>query len=152
MNMITVLWCRFQQSLGTFTILFVETSSETGLIRHLSDYVFRVRSFGNTKAVRIIFFSKSSKFKLDFRNAAKNLEKFFSFSDNWISIGILKLSLLRTGYFSSVANVLTSSPKIWHVNKRDFFQLNWLGSDRWIWKWCCDADFNSAWARLPYCL
>ena len=32
----------------------------------------------------------------------------------------LKLSLLGTGYFSWAANVLTSSPKIWHVNKRDF--------------------------------
>ena len=28
--------------------------------------------------------------------------------------------LLRTGYFSSTANVLTSCPKIWDVNKREF--------------------------------
>ena len=33
----------------------------------------------------------------------------------------VKLSLLGTGYFSSAADVLTSSPKIWHVNNRDFF-------------------------------
>ena len=121
MNMIKVLWCRFQQCLGTFTILLVEASSETGLFRHLSDYVFGVR-------------------------------KIFSFWDNCIWIGIVKLSLLRTGYFSSAANVLTTTPKSGHVKNRDFFQLNWLGSDQWIGKMCCDVDFNSASTSLPCCL
>ena len=79
------------------------------------------------------FFSKCSKSNFDFKNAAKNFEIFFCFLDNWIWIGTVKLFLWRTRYFSSAANVLTSSPKIWHVNKRDFFQLNFLGSDRWIW-------------------
>ena len=37
---------------------------------------------------------------------------------------LLKLSLLRTGYFSSPANALTSTPNISHVNKRDFFEHN----------------------------
>ena len=60
--------------------------------------------------------------------------------------------LLRTGYFSSAANVLRSSPKIFYVNKRDFFQLNCLGSDQWISQRCCDADFNRASERLPCCL
>ena len=64
----------------------------------------------------------------------------------------MKLSLWRTRYFSSGANVLTTSPKIWHVNKRDFFQLNFLGSERWISSRCCNVDFNSAWPRLPCCL
>ena len=79
------------------------------------------------------FYSKFIKFNLAFKNGAKSWEKVFCLWDNCIWIGIVKLSLLRTGYFSSAANVLTSSPKIWHVNKRDFFQLNWLGSDQWIW-------------------
>ena len=79
------------------------------------------------------FFSTRSKFKLLFRKAAKNWEKVFCFRENYIWIGIVKLSLLRTGYFSSPGNVLTSSPQILHVNKRDFFQLNWFGSDEWIW-------------------
>ena len=39
-----------------------------------------------------------------------------------------KLSLLTRGYFSSSANVLTSSPKISHVNKNDFFEHNLLVS------------------------
>ena len=79
------------------------------------------------------FDSKCLKFNVDFKNAAKNWEKVFCFWDNCIWIGIVKLSLWRTRYFSSAANVLRSSPKILHVNKRDLFQLTWLGSDWWIW-------------------
>ena len=79
------------------------------------------------------FFSKYLKFNLDFENPLKNWGKVFCFRDNCVWIGILKLSLLRTGYLSSTANVLTSSPKIYHVNNRDVFQLNWLGIDQWIW-------------------
>ena len=76
-------------------------------------------------------FSKCLKFNLDLKNAAKNSEKYFCFWDNCLWIGIVKLSLLRTGYFSQAANVSTSSPNILHVNKTNFFQLNWLGSGQW---------------------
>ena len=72
--------------------------------------------------------------------------------ENSIWIGIVKLSLLRMGYFSPAANVLTGSPKIWHVENRDIFKLNLLANDQWIWQKYCDADFNSALARLPCCL
>ena len=79
------------------------------------------------------FRSKSLKFNLDFERAAKNWEKVFCFWDNCIWIGIVKLSLLRTGYFSSAANVLSTSPKTWPVNRRDLSKLKFLGSDQWIW-------------------
>ena len=36
-------------------------------------------------------------------------------------------------YLSSAVNVLTNSLKIFHVTKRDPFQLNYLDSDQWIW-------------------
>ena len=147
-----MLWCRFQICFSIFTILVVEESSQTGLFKHLSDYVFGVHKFRKTKSIRVIFFSRCLKFDLDFKNAAKNCEKFFWFSDIFIWIGIFKLFLLRTRYFSSAASVLTSTPKISHVNKRDFFQLNWLDSDQWIWSRCYDLDFESAWERLPCCL
>ena len=78
-------------------------------------------------------FWKGLKFNLDFKNEARNSEKVFCFWENSFWIGIVKLSLFRTGYFSSLANVLTSSPKIWHVNKRHFFVHNFLTSDKWIW-------------------
>ena len=131
--MIKVLRCRFQQCLCTFTMSVVEGSSETGLCRHLSDKVFGVRNFRNKKSMRVIFFSKSLKFTVGFKNLAKNWEKCFCFWDNCIWIGIVKLSLLRKGFLSPAANVLRSSPKIWHVKNRDFFQFNWLGSDQSIW-------------------
>ena len=98
------------------------------------------------------FVWKWSKFNLGFKNAAKSWEKFFCFWDNCIWIGVVRLSLLRTGYLLSAANVLRSSPKIWHLNKRDFFEQIFLVSDQWIWWSFCDGDLNSDWARLPYCL
>ena len=97
------------------------------------------------------FFSEWSKFNLDFINAGKNWENLFCFWDNCIWIAIVRLSLLRTGYFSSAAKVLTSSPMIWHVNKKEFLEYNFPASDQWIWSGCCDAGFNSVWARLPCC-
>ena len=36
----------------------------------------------------------------------------------------LKLSPLKREYLSSTANVLTNSPKIFHITKTEFFQIN----------------------------
>ena len=58
------------------------------------------------------FFFEYSKIFIDFKNSAKNSAKFFCFWDNCIWIGIVKLSLLRRGYFSLPANVLRSSHKM----------------------------------------
>ena len=139
MNMIKVLWWRFQLCLGTFTILLGEASSQMGLFRHLSDYALRVRNLENTKSMRVILFPNYLKFKLYFKNAGNNWKTVFCFWDNYIWIPMLKSSLfrtgyissatnslshLRTGYFWSAANVLTRCPKIWHVNKRDLLKLN----------------------------
>ena len=133
MNVINVLWCRIQQSLSTFTILLLKASSETELFRHLSEYLFRVRNFEKKKSMRVIIWFKMFKIGFRFQKRGEKLEKVFCFWDNCIWIVIVKFSLLKTGYFSSVGNVLTTSHKILQVNKRDFFQLNFLGSDRWIW-------------------
>ena len=59
-------------------MLLVKGFSQTGLFRHLSDYVFRVGNFKITKPMRASVLSKGSKFHLDFENAAKNREKFVS--------------------------------------------------------------------------
>ena len=134
MNLIKVLRCRFQHCLDTFTMLLVEGFSQTGLFRHLSDHDSGVRNIGYTKSVRVVFFFwQYLKLIADFKNLAKNSENIFCFWDNCIWIGIVKLSLLRTGYFSSAANVLPSSPRMWSLKNRDFFQLNWIGSDQSIW-------------------
>ena len=49
----------------------------------------------------------------------------------------------------SAVNVLTKSPKIWHITKREFLQLNCVHSDQEIWQWCCCWDINSVSASLP---
>ena len=54
----------------------------------------------------------------------KNSEKYFYFWDNYIWIGCVELSLLRTEYLSSVVNVLTNSLKILYITYRDSLQLN----------------------------
>ena len=58
----------------------------------------------------------------------QKIQNFF-FVDTSIWVGIVKLSLRRTRCFSSAANVLTSSPKILLVNKRDFLERNFGASD-----------------------
>ena len=77
MNMLKGLRLRFLQCFGTFTMLLVDGSSDTGLFRHLSDHVFGGLNFGNTKSMRVIFFPKYLKFILDFKNEAKKREKVF---------------------------------------------------------------------------
>ena len=60
--------------------------------------VFGVHNSENTSAMRVIFIWKSSKFYLHFQNEEKNSEKAFSFRDNCIWIGWVKLSVLRREY------------------------------------------------------
>ena len=97
MIMVKVLWSRFQQFFRKFTRFLVEASSETRLFRHLSDYDFGVRNLENRKCMRVIFFSKYLEFNLDFKNAAKNPEKYFCFWDNCIWILSLSFLLIFTG-------------------------------------------------------
>ena len=78
------------------------------------------------------FFVKMSKITFTFQNFSKKLTKILRFWDNCIWIRIVKFSLLRTGYFSSAANVLTSSLRMWPLKNRYFFGFNWLRSDQWI--------------------
>ena len=120
MTLIKVTRCRFEQCLFTFTMPLLKGSSETGPLRHLSNHVFGVRNFGNRKSMKVIFFFKTSKISDRFQKWTKNWEKVFCFWDNCIWIVIVNLFLWTTRYISSAANVLRSSPKIWHVNKRNF--------------------------------
>ena len=65
-----------------------------------------------------------------FKNSDKNSAKFFCFWYICIWIAIVNLSLLRTRSLSLAAYMLGNSRKIWHIIKRDFFQLNSLNSDQ----------------------
>ena len=100
LNMIKVMWCRFEQCSGRFTMLLVEVTSETTLFRHLSDYVCAVRNFERTKCMRVIFSFKMFKIWSRFQKCSKNWEKKKScFWYICIWHGIVKLSPLRTGNF-----------------------------------------------------
>ena len=113
---------------------------------------FGVGNFGNTEAMRVIFFWKCSKFNGDLENAAKKQEKIFCFWDKWIWIVCIELSLLRREYLSSAVNVLTKSLKTLDVTNIDVFQGIYFHSDQWIWQRSCRWDWISVAARLPCCL
>ena len=93
MNMIKVMSCKFEQCLGTFTMLLVEESSETLLCRHLSNHVFGVRNFGNTKAMRAIFLFERFKISARFKRSSKKLRKTF-FSPEIIASELVSLNCL----------------------------------------------------------
>ena len=66
-NMIKALSCRFGQCLGPFKVLTVKACSKTGFVRHLIHHVFH-RYISDASH---LFFSKYSKFDINFRNAEK---------------------------------------------------------------------------------
>ena len=80
--------------------------------------------------------------------AKRNPENFFHFWDNWIWKCSYKVSLLRRKYLSSVVNGLANSPKVLHIIKTDFCELNCLYRDQPILERCCRSDFNTVSARL----
>ena len=69
------------------TMLLVEGSSKTGFFRHLSNHVSEANNFGN------FFFSKRSKFEINFKNPAKKGEKKF-FVSQIIASELLSLNCL----------------------------------------------------------
>ena len=77
--MIKVPSFRFQMRFGPFTMLIVDRSSETELLRHLSKRVFRVCKFKNTSAMRVAFFKKMFKFECKFPKRQEKGRKYFFF-------------------------------------------------------------------------
>ena len=71
-----------------------ETSSETGVFRHLSKHVFRAQEFRKYRIYEGHLFTKCSKFNADSKNAEKNSKKMFCFWDKCIWIVFIHLSLL----------------------------------------------------------
>ena len=110
-----------------------------------------MRNLGNKSAMKVVFFLQMFKISCTFRKSKKKFRKAFCFWDNCVRIGCVKLCLLRREYWSSAVNVLTNTYKALHLIKTDFFRLNYLQSDHWIWQRCCGSDHNSVWTRLPCC-
>ena len=127
--MIKLLSCRSQQCLGPFTLLLFEGSSETRLFRQLSNHVFCSSKFSKYISYEGHLFFKMFKFSSRFLKCRKKCGKFFCFLDKFIWIGSVKLTVFRTEFLSSVMNVLTNSPKVLLISKRDFSKLKFLHSD-----------------------
>ena len=81
MNMINVMSYGYEKCLDRFAILLVESSSETGHFRHLSDYVFGVRNSENRKAMRVIFFFQTFKISARVQESSRKIEKKFFLSE-----------------------------------------------------------------------
>ena len=100
---------------------------------------FAVRNSRNTSVVRVIFFfSKSSKFDVNFRNEAK-IQKNFFYWEMCIWIDCDRFSLLQREYLWSAVNMLTNSPKSSDIK---------ISSSICLWSKCCCADFSGVWVPL----
>ena len=108
----------FYFSKGPLKLDFLET--------YLTTY-FGIRQFKSTSAMRVIYFLKMFKIESKLRKCKKKKEKsgyIFGFWENGISKRSNKFPLVRREYMSLAVNGLTKSPKIMHIIKRNFFQLN----------------------------
>ena len=149
MNMIKVIASRFGLCLGTFTMLLLEGSSETKLFRHLCDYVFGVRNFGNKKVIRVIFFFKTFRISARFEKCSKKLWKSFLFLRqlhlNWYRYLV---SFHNTTLFISSQRANKQSQDLACQKERLFpTQLTWQWSMNMIkTRWCrsepCSGTFT----------
>ena len=131
--------CRFQHCLGPVNI----ECSKPGPFRNSSNHVFQ--KYLSYEAHFFNFFSKYSKFNIDFKNAIAIPKKDFEFLDNciWTSCG--NFSLLWRQNFLSPVNLLTKGPNFSDLTKRDVFQLSLSQIDRNISKYSkFHVDFKNA--------
>ena len=78
-------------------------------------------NFGNTWAIRVIFFFKRSKIWCRFPKWKKNSTKWFNFSDNCIWTRSFKFEILPRKYLSSPVNVSTKSYKFSNITSNRSF-------------------------------
>ena len=129
-NMLKMLPFRIEQCLSQLPCCLLKGPLKWDFLGIYLTTFLRVRSFGNTSAMRVIFFLKVFKIFFAFQKGRKSWEIFFCLWDNSVWIGCVKLSLLRREYLLSAVNALTNSLETLHITKRDFFELNCLFSDQ----------------------
>ena len=101
---------QFFRLLNMFT---VARCSETRLFRQLNSHIAHSLSFRKYISFEgPLFFSKCSKFDVDFRYTAEKLEKIFRFLENYRWIACHKFFLIRGQYLSSAVHLLTKTPRI----------------------------------------
>ena len=120
LKMIKMLSLRLNQCFLPFTMSPVETSSQTGVFRHLSKHVFRGRQFRKYISYEGHLFWKCSKFNAASKNIEKNSEKILGSWDKCIWIFCIHLSIPIREYLSAAVNVLRKGLKNIHLSKGDF--------------------------------
>ena len=93
--------------------------------------------------MKLIVFSKCTKFYVDCKNGKKIWENAWSFWDNglWTCCG--NFSQLWGEYVWLAVNVLPESPQISRLTTRNVFQLNLSCVNRKLRRKCCRANFSS---------
>ena len=76
--MLKVLWLRFEKFLGPFTMFSNGLQKRDFLDIYLTTF-FGIRNFGNTLAMKVIFFLKVLKFLSALQNCTKKFRKRFLF-------------------------------------------------------------------------
>ena len=82
-----------------------------------------MNNFGHIEAMKVIFFSKCSKFYVDFENEIKLPENADGFQDNCVWLCCGSLCQLWEEYMWWAVKVLKSHPKISHATDRHDNQL-----------------------------
>ena len=120
--MIKAVSCRFHAFFGPFIMLTLKGSFETAFFRAWSNQVFQSLHFRNKLAMTIIVLSKYLKFNVVSRNWTKDFDNCI-----WSRSGYF--SQFRTRYWPLAVNELGKTPKIYHINKGDIFQIRFSQSD-----------------------
>ena len=136
-NVMELLWGSFSDSLICWLSQGVLKISFLDIWLTLS---FAVSNFENTYPMWVIFFSKCSKFDVDFRYPAKNWQNIFCFLDYCSWIGCGKFFLLQRESLSSAVDVITKTPRI---SDTSIFQLNFSQRHEGIWLNCHGAVFQT---------
>ena len=120
--MIKVLSSRFHHCFGLFNMLAVDGCNKTMLSRDLSNHV--LCSVSIHKPWGSCFFRKCSQRNRNFRNVEKDWQKINLSEISAFELVMVNSSYHKKNWLSSVIDVLTNSPQISDINKRDIFQLN----------------------------
>ena len=79
--------------------------------------------------MRVLFATDHGEFNVRSKNGKKMQQNIYGFSDNLISIGKCKFSLLLRKYLQFEVNVLSNRPKILDLIKNNFFSVNLVHND-----------------------
>ena len=134
-----VLLCTLEHCLGPLNKLTSKGCSENNHSGNQGTTFPWINNSANIESMkRMFFFSKCSKFYVDFKNAIKNWENVFCLEVNCVRTCSGNFCLLWEEYMWSAVNVLKDGPNNWYRTKRDDKELTLFDiNGKLAWKWCC---------------